>query len=592
MFGTNTAVYRDSLLSDVSTSITEILPITYSLPPTNIYPKGSIIYNNADSNLYYSTGTSWQSITAGGVKSITGNSGPALTGPVTIETLNASVQFVGAGSTLSENFAASSNLSLGSSLPSLTTGVENTAYGVGALAALTTGIGNVAIGNGASGGLTTVTGATSVGTGALAVTQQSGEAFGFQALSANTTGFGNVGIGFQSLLGNISGNLCTAVGFQSGGQPTQNFGATLSTAPFTQPALRTTVNVDVVSSTPFAIGELVSIPPSNYYSIQGIPNSTTLTLFNLGAPNSAPGTIFPTGSLFVETVAGNTTIGFLSGTSNTTGFANTCIGAWSLTANTTGSRNHADGFQTLFNNTTGSFNSGLGESSLYYNTSGSYNTACGRHALFNNTTANYNCSLGHESLFSNTTGTNNVSFGYQSLFSLLTGSNNTVFGGSAGTAYTGAESNNILIGYNVTGTLGESNVLRIGTGTGTGAGQINATYISGIYGSTVGGTESAVVIDNTGKLGTVISSGRFKTDIQDMTPIDITKLRPVTFRYIDDEVIRRGLIAEEVERVDPRLVTYDENNQPKSVKYHDLPIILLAEIQKLREELNTLKASA
>ena len=45
-----------------------------------------------------------------------------------------------------------------------------------------------------------------------------------------------------------------------------------------------------------------------------------------------------------------------------------------------------------------------------------------------------------------------------------------------------------------------------------------------------------------------------------------------------------GLIAEEVAEVMPELVVFNEQNQPETVKYHILPSLLLAEVQRLERE--------
>jgi len=65
-----------------------------------------------------------------------------------------------------------------------------------------------------------------------------------------------------------------------------------------------------------------------------------------------------------------------------------------------------------------------------------------------------------------------------------------------------------------------------------------------------------------------VSSARYKTDIQDMPRDVVDKVmafRPVTFRSkcsIDDpNQIHFGLIAEEVEAIEPRLVHYDYDNK-------------------------------
>jgi hypothetical protein len=115
-----------------------------------------------------------------------------------------------------------------------------------------------------------------------------------------------------------------------------------------------------------------------------------------------------------------------------------------------------------------------------------------------------NTSIGTDSLqiFA---GTGNTSAGYQSLLNINTttddpSNNNTTFGVSTGNNYTGSESNNILIGPNVLGVLGESNVIRIGN-QGSGDSQQNKCFIAGIVGNTVANAQSVTINSSTGQLG-------------------------------------------------------------------------------------------
>src|SRR5262249_8870530 len=82
----------------------------------------------------------------------------------------------------------------------------------------------------------------------------------------------------------------------------------------------------------------------------------------------------------------------------------------------------------------------------------------------------------------------------------------------------------------------------------------------------------------------LISSARFKRDIRDMGAASdsLTKLRPVTFRYKDDPqgIKQYGLVAEEVERVYPELVTYGADGKVLTVRYYVLTSMLLNELQK------------
>jgi hypothetical protein len=178
------------------------------------------------------------------------------------------------------------------------------------------------------------------------------------------------------------------------------------------------------------------------------------------------------------------------------------------------------------------------------------------------------------------TGGINVMIGQEAGLDVVSGSGNVLLGETAGSNYTGAESFNIVIGAGVNGTLGETRAIHIGD-----SGFWTSCSIGGIFGSTVdAGTGVPVVVDSTGLLGTVVSSRRFKENIEDMglASSDILKLRPVTFTYIGDKSARAqpGLIAEEVEEVMPGLVIH-QDERPFSVRYDHLPVLLLNEVKRL-----------
>jgi hypothetical protein len=117
------------------------------------------------------------------------------------------------------------------------------------------------------------------------------------------------------------------------------------------------------------------------------------------------------------------------------------------------------------------------------------------------------------------------------------------------------------------------------------AGESNACYIKSIFGQTsVSGIP--VPINSNNKLGTTTSSKRFKEDIKPMGTISeaLLGLKPVTFRYkkeIDPVgTPQLGLVAEDVEKVNPDLVVRDREGKPYSVRYDQVNAMLLNEFLK------------
>ena len=75
----------------------------------------------------------------------------------------------------------------------------------------------------------------------------------------------------------------------------------------------------------------------------------------------------------------------------------------------------------------------------------------------------------------------------------------------------------------------------------------------------------------------------------------ILALRPVSFRYKQEIEPNRaqmfGLIAEEVEQVDPTLVTRDEQGEPDTVRYEAINAMLLNEFLKEHCKVQELEAT-
>jgi hypothetical protein len=192
------------------------------------------------------------------------------------------------------------------------------------------------------------------------------------------------------------------------------------------------------------------------------------------------------------------------------------------------------------------------------------------------TTGGNNTANGFGALLNNTTGASNTADGINALRNNTTGSSNIALGASAGTNLT-TGSNNIAIGN--AGVAGESGRIRIGT-----SGSQTQTFIAGISGVAV--TGSQVVVNGSGKLGVTASSARFKEEIKSMDKASeaIIALNPVTFRYkqeIDPKSSPQfGLLAEEVAKVNPDLVIFDESGKPYTVRYEAVNAMLLNEFLK------------
>lgn len=266
---------------------------------------------------------------------------------------------------------------------------------------------------------------------------------------------------------------------------------------------------------------------------------------------------------FLGSEAGNLTM-----TATGYGFAQNLvgIGTEALMSITTGNANTACGAGALKLCTTGGANTGIGDIALSSLTTGDHNTAVGAFALPGGT-GDDNTALGYNAL-STTSGSRNIGIGY-----------------NAGKNFSTNQSSNIIIGH--FGSAGDNHTTRIGTpgspGTTT-IGLQDKCFIGGIRPiTTIYPDAIPVLIDGQHQLGTVSSSIRTKNTVDDMgdDSSDILKLRPVTFEYNAYKGLKQfGLIAEEVIEVMPRLVVLDDDGLPLTVKYHELPAILLNELKK------------
>jgi len=306
----------------------------------------------------------------------------------------------------------------------------------------------------------------------------------------------------------------------------------------------------------------------------------------------------------------------------TTGVWNSAVGFRALYKNTAGIRNVAVGYQALYNDN--------GPSGGYYD--GFANVAVGANALFNNTIGNSNVAIGDFALYDNITGSNNIAIGSFALRH-FNGSGNTVVGDSFA-----SDQNNVSVGRLpvidpkhgrifdgvLTAYINAQNDVYVGSVADQGPGgtfytstvhilaqhdiyvgtpqtervhitATDAVYTGAVYGNPIAG--SVVTINSDGQLGVAPSSKRFKKEIKSMDEASeaILGLRPVTFRYkpeIDPQGTPQfGLVAEEVEKVNPNLVARDAKGEVYTVRYDAVNAMLLNEFLKEHRKVDEQQAT-
>ncbi|ALX27645.1 hypothetical protein GMAR_ORF271 [Golden Marseillevirus] len=230
----------------------------------------------------------------------------------------------------------------------------------------------------------------------------------------------------------------------------------------------------------------------------------------------------------------------------------------------------------------------------------------------------------------NSVGNSCVFFGYSAGTSVI-GSGNTIFGAQAADGgFTGPATNNVIIGFQAgrTGTTASSNIV-IGTSACPNLGTCTNCIVIGtssncqtagtnrivLGANTTGTTNNELTISPTitqwrsfglsvsasantlqinpatGVITQAASSRRFKENIRDLE-VDTSKLHELSlhsYNYKSDGQEDYGLIAEDTFEILPEIVTLDSEGQPHGIKHLTLVMLLLAEVQRLRKELETLE---
>ena len=418
---------------------------------------------------------------------------------------------------------------------------------------------------------------------------------GNNALKNLTTGAANTALGWYSLFSDTDGSFNTATGAGSLLFNTGNSNTAIGAASLL-------FNGTATDNTAVGTAALLNNTASGNTAIGSnalLNNTTGGTLGNIQGFDVGPNVAVGWQALESNTVASaNTALGSQALHSFTTGPVGleqlglcTAVGFQALGNATGGAGNSGFGYQTLFNNTDGTGNSAIGAQVLFNNTTGTSNTASGGSALFNNTIGDYNTATGGSALYSNVTGESNTAIGQQALQSNISGSANTAVGLETLVSNTNG-SHNIALGDGAgTNVMTADRVICIGA---VGEDVSNSCFIGQIFNViSAGGTP--VFINSNNKLGTMTSSRRFKEQIKPMERASevLFALKPVSFRYkkgIDPlGVPQFGLVAEDVEEVNPDLVVRDREGKVNTVRYDQVNAMLLNEFLKEHRKVQDLE---
>jgi len=306
-----------------------------------------------------------------------------------------------------------------------------------------------------------------------------------------------------------------------------------------------------------------------------------------------------TGNSFFGALAGNSNtdgannsfFGFESGRLSEDAFNNSFFGYEAGESNVIGLNNSFFGF-TAGKLETGSRNSYLGSGAGQVSTGGFHNSFFGGQAGGANTTGDDNSFFGLDSGISNTTGSTNSAFGANA----DVGSGNLTNATAIGAKAFVLASNAMVLGQ-INGVNGATANTNVGIGT---TAPLDTLHVNGrLRVSTLGAAGSTSLCHNaSSQISTCSSSLRYKTGISLFSSglNLVNQLQPITFYWKDGGKRDLGLGAEDVEKVEPLLVTYNEKGKVEGVKYDRVAVVLLnavneqqTQIEKQHTENNLLK---
>ena len=379
----------------------------------------------------------------------------------------------------------------------------------------------------------------------------------------------------------------------------------------------TPANQFVLGSDPRLTNPRTPLPGSANY-IQNGTNQQGSTNFNISGDGTAGGTL--TGNIVNATthlnIGGfpvlkspggfNTFAGLQAGLNITTGEKNSFFGTGASAFITTGNNNSSFGVDAGRFNLSGDDNSIFGTDAGRLIQTGNGNSYFGFSAGESNISGSYNTFMGIRTGVI-TTGSENTFIGFEAGLANTTGDLNTVIGSDANVG-SGGLTNATAIGANAFVTasnsliLGSINGVNGGSDTFVGIGTTDPEarlHVAGIIQVDIldnGGT-TAVCRNVNNRLSNCSSSLRYKKNIEQFSSglNLVDRLRPITFDWKNGGMRDLGLGAEDVEKIEPLLVTYNEKGEVEGVKYDRVAVVLLnavkeqqAEIEEQRKQISAL----
>jgi hypothetical protein len=315
----------------------------------------------------------------------------------------------------------------------------------------------------------------------------------------------------------------------------------------------------------------------------GFGNSFFGTFAGLSNLSGQSNSFFGNSSGGSNTASENSFFGAFSGQSNTTGTENAFFGANAGSANGTASNNSFFGADSGLANTTGASNSFFGTGSGAGNLNGVDNAFFGVNTGRGNTSGNRNTFYGRLAGRFGTTGSDNTAIGYGAGDNITTGSNLTLVGANANVG-SGALTFATAVGAGAIVSVSNSVVLGRAADTVSTQGK----FVVGTLGNA---GPTALCRNASNEISTCSSSIRYKEQIEPFTGglRLLGRLRPVSFNWRDGGMRDVGLVAEEVDAVEPLLTTTNAEGSVEGVKYDRIGVVLINAVKEQQAQIEVLR---